>query len=145
MEKGIFNYAGMPFELMQKLFPDMNIIPCPNPTPTGGKYIYTLEEMYDKDELIARARRVVKYVKERFSDDDKVLIVSHGDFLGRYLIPSFLDMPDDAMELFHVSGVACENASISKVRYNKKKGTTVLAFLNDCIHLDHGHGDFKLR
>ena len=145
VEKGIYDYAGMPLELMQKLFPDMNIIPCPNPTPTGGKYVYTLEEMYDKNELIARARRVVRYVKNRFEDTDKILIVSHGDFLGRYLIPSFLEMPDDAMDIFHNSGVSCANASISKVRYDKKNNTSTLSFLNDCVHLDVGHGDFKIR
>ena len=145
VERGIHSYAGMPIELMRKLFPDMNLIPCPNPTPTGGKYIYTVDEMYNKDDLIARARRVVKYVKNRFNDDDKILIVSHGDFLGRYLLPAFLELPDDAMDIFHESGFGCENAAISKIRYSKKNNSTTLVFLNDYIHLTEEHGNFKIR
>ncbi len=145
VERGIFDYAGIPTEIISKIYPDINIIPCPNPTPTGGKYTYSLDEMYDPAELIKRARRVVKYVEERFEDTDKILIVSHGDFLGRYLIPAFIHMPDDAMEIFSQNGLGCGNASITKVIYNKEKGTSILAFLDDTIHLQEGHETAKVR
>ena len=46
LEKGIHSYAGMPIELLRSLYPDMEIIPCPNPSPTGGKFIYSLEHLY---------------------------------------------------------------------------------------------------
>ena len=101
--------------------------------------------MYDPAELIKRARRVVKYVEERFEDTDKILIVSHGDFLGRYLIPAFIHMPDDAMDLLSKNGFGCSNGSISKVIYNKEKGTSILAFLDDTVHLQDGHATAKVK
>ncbi len=141
-EKGIHSYAGMPLELMQKLFPDMNIIPCPNPTPTGGKYTYTIDEMYDKVELRERARRVVNYIINRFDDEDTILIISSGDFMSRYLIACLLDLPD---ELVHRSGFGCTKGSIGKIVIEKKKNRRSCAFLNDTAHLELGHGNIPLK
>lgn len=145
VERGIFDYAGMPTEILRGLYPNINIIPCPTPTPTGGKFTYTLDEMYDPKELTKRARRVTKYIEERFDNNDTVLIVSHGDFLGRYLIPCLLHIPDGAIEQFNEHGFGCGNASISKIVFNKKSGTSILAFLSDTVHLQDGHETAKIN
>lgn len=143
LEKGINDYAGMPFDLMKRLYPGMDIIPCPDPTPTGGKFIYTLEEMYDSIELRFRARRVVDYIRKRFDNDATICLVSHGDFLGRYLIASLLDLPDEMIDNF--TGFGCKNGSIGLINIDIKKNRTSCSFLNDTAHLDMKTGNIPLK
>ncbi|MBR6558231.1 MAG: histidine phosphatase family protein [Clostridia bacterium] len=133
LEKGIHSYAGMPIELLRSLYPDMEIIPCPNPTPTGGKYTYSLEEMYDMVEMRERARRVERYLTARFPDEATILIISSGDFMRRSLIPSLMRLPDQVIDKF--TGFGCHNGSVGRVDLNKDGRRSSCVLLNDTSHL----------
>ncbi|MBP5236227.1 MAG: histidine phosphatase family protein [Clostridia bacterium] len=133
LEKGIHSYAGMPIELLRSFFPDMEIVPCPNPTPTGGKFTYSLEEMYDMVEMRERGRRIEKYLTERFPDNATVLLVSSGDFMGRSLIPCLMRLPDQVIDI--CTTFSCHNASLSRIDLASDGRRSSCKLLNDTAHL----------
>ena len=133
LEKGIHSYAGMPIDLLRSLYPDMEIVPCPNPTPTGGKFTYSLEEMYDMVEMRERARRVERYLTARFPDDATILIISSGDFMRRCLIPCLMRLPDQVIDKFTAFG--CHNGSVGRVDLHKDGRRSSCVLLNDTSHL----------
>ncbi|MBQ2826092.1 MAG: histidine phosphatase family protein [Clostridia bacterium] len=133
LEKGIHSYAGMPIELLRSLYPDMEIVPCPNPTPTGGKFTYSLEEMYDMVEMRERARRVERYLTARFPDDATILIISSGDYMRRCLIPCLMRLPDQVIDKFTAFG--CHNCSVGRVDLHKDGRRSSCVLLNDTSHL----------
>lgn len=132
-EKGIHSYAGMPIDLLRYLYPDMEIVPCPNPSPTGGKFIYSLEEMYDMIEMRERGRRIEKYLANRFSDDAKVLVVSSGDFIHRSLLPCLMRLPDQVIDI--ATGFACHNCSIAHIELHPDGIHSTCLKVNDTAHL----------
>ncbi|MBR5454130.1 MAG: histidine phosphatase family protein [Clostridia bacterium] len=132
-EKGIHSYGGMPIDLLRYLYPDIEIIPCPNPSPTGGKFIYSLEEMYDMVEMRERGRRVEKYLANRFSDDAKVLVVSSGDFIHRSLLPCLMRLPDQVIDI--ATGFSCHNCSIAHIELHPDGIHSTCLKVNDTAHL----------
>ena len=132
-EKGIHSYSGMPTEILSQLYPDIEIVPCPNPTPTGGKYSYSLEEMYDMIELRKRARRVERYLTSRFLGKEKILIVSSGDFIGRFLTSALLRLPDQVIDKATSFGAA--NCSVARFTLHEGGIRSGCHYLNDTSHL----------
>ena len=111
----------------------MEIVPCPNPTPTGGKFTYSLEEMYDMVEMRERGRRIEKYLTERFPDNATVLLVSSGDFMGRSLIPCLMRLPDQVIDI--CTTFSCHNASLSRIDLASDGRRSSCKLLNDTAHL----------
>lgn len=129
------NYEGMPPELWAKLFPDINVIPCPDPPPTGGKMSYSEEELGDWINERKRAQRVERFLTERFGEDDSknILIISSVNFYGRVLAPALLRLSDEAID--KCIGFGCDNGSIGCIKLYKS-GTSSRCFcVNDTLHL----------
>ena len=78
-----------------------------------------------------RAERVVAYIKERFQAEENVLIVSHGAFLSRFLIPAFLGM---SREQARAVNFGAENCGISMIRFDKGVPAVAMA-INETGHL----------
>ncbi len=127
------NYAGMPPELWAKLFPDINVIPCPDPSPTGGKMTYSEEELGNWINERKRAQRVERYLTERFKEKENVLIISSVNFYGRVLAPALLRMSDETID--KCTGFGCDNGSIGCFLLYPS-GTDSRCFcINDTLHL----------
>lgn len=127
------DYQGMPPELLKKLFPDINIIPCPDPPPTGGKMTYSEEELGDWINERKRAQRVERYLTERFKGKENILIISSVNFFGRVLAPSLLRMSDETID--KCTGFGCDNGSIGCFLLYPS-GTDSRCFcINDTVHL----------
>ena len=119
------DYAGMPHELLSAMFP--GVFPCGEMQPTGFPALFPEET---PDDMEKRALRIREYLLGRFSANQQVLLVSHGAFLGEYLLYALLGVP--AMSLRFHPGF--ENASLTKITL--EEGTpTLMMLLNDVSHL----------
>ena len=130
-EAGDAGYGGIPMEIVQPLFPGMEIIPCPDPSPTGGPGV--IPECDDEPVAFRlRGRRLVNYIRERFSDDANILLVTSCTFGGGILMPALLGLTDrdiDTGKFF-----VFNNTAISMVHV-KDDGRGTAAFVNDVTHL----------
>jgi len=126
MECGCHDYSGLPEPLLKELFP--NSIYCGETQPTGWPRIYSET---DPASLLARARRVADYLLSRFAPEDKVLVVSHGAFMGRYLFKALLNLSDEVISSLHLGA---ENASITKMAVEKGQKPMMIV-MNDTSHL----------
>lgn len=121
------DYPGAPrnelFEIYDKL-----IIRSSSDTTKGSD---VLGDEKTPEIRMQRAKRVVKYLKENFSDDDTILISAHGTF-NNYLLLAMLDF--DYNIGFNFSQ---HNACISLVRYFVENGIdrTKAVFINNTRHL----------
>ena len=126
MECGCRNYSGMPEDLLRRLYP--RILCCGDMQPTGWPRIYPET---DPESLLARAHRVKDYLLSRFGENDKVLVVTHGAFMGRYLFKVLLDLPDAIIPSL---SLGAENASVTKMTLEKGR-PPMMMLLNDTSHL----------
>ncbi len=133
-EAGVIDYSGMPIELLQSLYPECEIVPSPDPDPSGSKKTYCFEEMLTPVILAERARRVEKYVSSRFPNSAKVLLVSSGDFMSHYLIPALLRLPERTVN----AGVEylCGNCAVARIDLNADGRRASVVLMNDTTHLD---------
>ncbi len=119
-------YCGLPFDRLKQLcetavYPEI-------PTPAGGNAFLEPE---DRPAKLARAHRVIGYVRDRFQGDENVLLVAHGSFNTK-LITAALDLP--LPDYFSYSQ---DNTGLTLVKYIRENGyiRTKLAFSNDVAHL----------
>ncbi|MDD6800203.1 MAG: histidine phosphatase family protein [Firmicutes bacterium] len=123
IEVGGENDEYIPLDLLKTKYPNIKLMKgchdCFEPLPG--------DDPEKSDELlIERAKAVKSYITGRFSGNDNVLLVTHGLFNGKYLLPVLLGIPDAWK-----SGVyfCTENAALSRIRYHK--GKSELVFLNN--------------
>lgn len=119
------DYAGMPHELLSRMYP--GVLPCEETQPTGAPARFPEESPED---MRRRAERVREYLLHRFNAEDRVLLVSHGAFLGEYLLHALLDIP--ASPLRFQPGF--ENASLTKLTLETGK-PPLMMLLDDVSHL----------
>lgn len=132
LETHIHDYAGIPQDILAKLYPDIEIIPCPDPTPTGGNYLLTRQESFDPQERLIRARRVEKYITNRFPNDANVLVLTSTIFGGKSLLPSIMrTLPPNPDAI----SFCCEAASVSKIELRADKLSSACVYVNDKTHL----------
>ncbi|MBQ2826094.1 MAG: histidine phosphatase family protein [Clostridia bacterium] len=130
-ETGDEGYGGLPIEISQPLFPGMKIIPCSDPSPTGGPGVIP-ECDANPVAFRLRGRRLVNYIRERFSSDSSILLVTSCNFGGGILMPALLGLTDrdiDTGKFFEFN-----NTAISMVHV-KDDGRGTAAFVNDVTHL----------
>jgi len=119
------DYAGMPYGFLRGMFP--GLLPCGETQPTGFPARFPEETPED---MAKRAVRVREYLLRRFQKEDRVLLVSHGAFLGEYLLHALLDIP--ASPLRFQPGF--ENASLTKLTLEAGK-PPLMMLLDDVSHL----------
>ena len=133
-ELGVTDYPCIPTELLQSLYPQAEIAAPSDPDPSGSKKTYGYEEMLTPIPLTERARRVERYLTRRFKNNETVLVVSSGDFMGHYLIPAILRLPDEVIRQrveFH-----CNNCAITQIILNDDGIHSSCAKVNDISHLN---------
>lgn len=127
------DYPGMPAEILRELYPDIDIVPAPDPSPTGGKPCYSAEELCDRTEQRKRAQRMVNYLVSRFkNEDDNVVIVAATDYLESTLYPAIMKLSDNEIDKGIEFG--CANAAIGCIDL-KGNDLSRCIFLNDTAHL----------
>ena len=131
-ETTVPDYPGMPIEVLRELYPDIEIVPPADPSPTGGKLCYSEKELGDWTEQRKRAKRMVKYLLSRFGEEDNVAIVTSMHYLGRVLYPAIMKLPDS--EIDKCVGFGCDFASLGCVDLKARGGSRCI-FLNDTAHL----------
>lgn len=117
------DYPGLAHEELCKRFPRLACFDGPV-TPAGGPLCLGEE---DDNAFMSRAYRVISYVKKRFPDDSKVLLVAHGSFNSRLVAA--------ALGMGHPYGFnfSSANTALTLIRYTE--GKINLSFLNDTAHL----------
>ncbi len=132
LETHIHDYAGIPTEILSNLYPDIEIIPCPDPTPTGGHYLLARQESFDPQERLIRARRVEKYITARFPADANVLVLTSAVFGGKSLLPAIMrTLPPNPDAI----SFRCDAASVSKIELRADKLSSTCIYVNDKVHL----------
>lgn len=117
-------FEGCPKEIIKTDFP--LALPCVSqPTPTGGGL--SLDEKSFED-ITGRAARCVDYLLSRFSNGEKILVVSHGGFTG-FFMRRALGIGDE--DVFRWCSF---NAGLFKIKYYKDEKPK-LAYSNDTSHL----------
>ena len=129
----------IPEEIYDVLFPGLDIIPCPDPSPTGApRVLPQWDEKYST--LRIRAKRVVDYLRKRFSGSDRVLLVSSALFGGVALVPVLLELThENRADFFEF-----QNTGITVVEI-KDNGQRILHCSNDGTHLAIGENGEQLR
>ena len=84
-----------------------------------------------EEESIERARCFIEKIKEKYSDNKSVILVSHGGFIEKLL---YAVTGCDSMNF------CVYNASVTKINFRKDKKNK-LAFHNDISHLNKTDGD----
>ena len=129
-EMGLEGRDIIPEEIYDVLFPGLDILPCSDPSPTGGpKVLPQWDEKYST--LRVRAKRVVDYLRKRFSGSDRVLVVSSALFGGIALIPVLLELTEEGnmVDFFDF-----QNTGITMVEITDD-GKRILHCANDGSHL----------
>ncbi len=129
------NRPRLPEDFYGKAFPDAEVIPCPDPTPTGGPYVIPDEEI-GPDKEIVRAVRVERFLTRTFKKDAKILLVSSAMFSGYCLIPALLRAPNENV------GYEVENTSVSMIHLKDDGIHATCGFQNDWGHLAYPDEDF---
>lgn len=121
------SYHGAPENELYDIYE--KLIKRPASDTTKGRDVLG-DEKPPKDTL-ERAKRVVKYLKENFGENDTILISAHGTF-NTYLLLAMLDF--DYNIGFNFSQ---NNACISLVRYFVENGIdrTKAVYINNTRHL----------
>lgn len=128
-ESDVCDYSGMPTELLCELFPEVEIKRHPA-SVTGGKDSYSSSELSDRVCERERAKRVVKYITERFSDDSIIAILASVNFFGGTLGSVLMKISDEKVD--RITGFGCDNGSISLFEF--KEGHSYACFINDILH-----------
>ncbi|MBR6558227.1 MAG: histidine phosphatase family protein [Clostridia bacterium] len=139
-EMGLEGCDIIPEEIYDILFPGLDIIPCPDPSPTGApRVLPQWDEKYST--LRVRAKRVVDYLRKRFSGSDEVLVVSSALFGGIALIPVLLELTDEdnMIDFFEF-----QNTGITVVEITDD-GKRILHCANEGAHLALGEDGEQLK
>lgn len=130
-------WRGKPENELLKVYP--GLVFCPDPTPTGGPARAEAEEEAGQ---LARAYRVVSYIRRRFNPDSeaKVLCVAHGGFNQKLL--------SAAMNWGAVSGAiySQNNACLNLVQFfrgGSGEERVRLCYSNDISHLAAENLDYR--
>ena len=131
------NRNGLPLDILKRLMPDMEIIPSPNPTRTGGPMPCDATDEDDSpDGYSRRAHRVIDFLKKTVPYRANVLLVTSRLFGGALLIPHMLGAPDELVKKSMPFGF--HNAAVSLVRFknmNTPDEYPFCEFANDFAHL----------
>ena len=123
IEKGATpNYAGCPLSYLTQYYDNLKLCEDTIFGFGGGNF-----PNVTKSEAMERARCLVKYLKNRFTYGQKVLLFSHACF-GNSFLPSAIHIREEEfrMTLF--------NTSVSKIKYTPD-GVERMSFQNDVSHL----------
>ena len=123
-------FVPLPHEELLKICP--TALPYSIPTAAGGNE--TLPEEYgDLHMYLARAHRVISYLRRRFPDAENVAVVAHGVLISRLVVAGLRFPYPDHFNFQH------DNTAVTQIRYIKMEDHihTRLAFLNDTSHLYH--------
>lgn len=128
---------GLPHDILTRLMPDIEIIPSPVPTRTGGPMPCDATEEDDSpDGYSRRAHRVIDFLKENIPERSNVLLVTSRLFGGAVLIPHMLGAPDELVKSSMPFGF--HNAAVSLISFKNMNGPDAYSFCefaNDIAHL----------
>lgn len=119
---GIRGYPGMTRAEIAERFPDAIL---PAEVTASGWWLYGWEESTSTAE---RAARVAIALRSGAQSDERLAIVTHGDFAA-YLLRAFLRVPMDAGVFFHHA-----NTGITRVRF-RPDGRLSIRYQNRVEHL----------
>ena len=128
---------GIPLDILNSIFPGMEIIPSPIPQRTGGPVPSDFtDEDKTPDGFLLRARRVIKFLKDNIPDKSNVLLVTSSVFGGGVLMPAMMDINDEDI----IGGMPFEfnNASVSLITFKNWEcfgDFSSCRFSNDVTHL----------
>lgn len=88
-------------------------------------------DVESEETCIERAKSVIEKIKEKYSDNKSVIIVSHGGFIEKLLYAVFE---------CETLNFCVYNTSVTKINFRKDKKNK-LAFHNDISHLSNLDGD----
>lgn len=127
-------YLGTPRERLREIFPDVEFSFVSTPKPI---YPSTLET--DHAQRLLRAQNVIDYIKKRFTQGERVMLVAHGTF-HHSLTTAATGLP-----LVEGFNFCSENTGLTKVRYFED-GRIRLSFSDDLSHLipEFPHHTFSL-
>lgn len=109
----------MPERLYSRIWDDIKLIEAEN---------HVIETKHD---TWLRAQSVVKKVKERFKNNENVLIVTHGAFLSEYLNAAFMGLSEEQSA---TTMLAAENCAITKMRFTAD-GKIIVSSIDETGHL----------
>ncbi len=128
---------SIPLDILNKIFPEMEIIPSPYPQRTGGP---APEGFTDEDDTadgyLVRAHRVDKFLHENFDSKANILLVTSSMFAGCVLMPVMMGASDE--EVNGSMPYDMNNASISLIHYGHWDfcgDFSRCEFANDVAHL----------
>ena len=136
-EVGLEGYAGTPTEFYGELFPDVELIPCSDPSPTGGPGVIP-SSAENSEGFRLRGRRLVEYLKKRFSGSDTILLSTSAMFGGAIVIPALLELTDNDIDTG--KNFEFNNTCISMVELTDD-GKKIVHFSNDITHLSLPEGE----
>ncbi len=129
VEYGTLGYAGHPIIELKKSYPDVSLH-METPTPTGGNTIITEPE--DDARVVLRARRCIDYIRDRFKNGERVLVIAHGTY-NNFLIAAALGLDNNTFDFCQ------ENTGLTKIKYYTQGvnhwGDARLSYANDTSHL----------
>ena len=130
-EWGHENLFGLPEQFYPMLFPDMEIVPTTDPSPTGCPRILPAagDDDNERTSFNARGPYITNYLKSRFSGSDKILLVTSCIFGGAILGHHLLGLAETGSYNFDFT-----NTGISMVEI-RDDGSTKLHLVNEVTHL----------
>ena len=127
----------IPLDILNVLYPEMEIIPSPIPQRTGGPAPEGFtEDDKTPDGYLRRARRVIKFLKENIPDKSNVLLVTSSMFGGCVLMPTMMGASDE--EVNGSMPFDFNNASVSLITFRNWEcfgEFSTCEFANDIAHL----------
>ncbi len=128
---------GIPLDILTATMPDMEIIPSPDPTRTGGPMPCDVTEDDNTPEGYSRrAHRVIDFLKANIPEKSNVLIVTSRLFGGAVLIPHLLGASDE--EVKNSMPFDFHNAAVSLISFRHRDSSSSYPFCNfanDVAHL----------
>lgn len=112
-----YGYFGQDIEYLKKYYPDITL---------NNDLPLMFDNLEDEDND-ARADAVIRYLRNRFTFGQKVLVVAHGSF-GNHFIPRAVNMGNGDY-IFSLN-----NTSVTKIKYTPD-GKQRISFSNDFSHL----------
>ena len=106
---------------------------CEDPETTGGPAEFSRRESVDVQERTIRANRVAKYLRNKYSGNEKVLAVTSPIFCGADLIPAVMGAyPSEAR--FKMA-FAADHASVCEICLSEFGERQYCRRINDMTHL----------
>ena len=128
-ECGTGDPPGKTLEEIQKTYPNV----CLAPGAEGFERLVYCDQTNDDEERLARGRKMLGYLLDRFPHGEKVMVAAHACF-NTFLIFAALGLTTDLPFDFSNG-----NTGLTKIRFYEKGsnryGDTVLVYHNDQSHL----------